>query len=153
MRLTIFWRVIFAQLTLVALMLGASVAGQLTMGQQPAARLQILGLGGAVVGLAAVATAWPRTSLLLMLIGSIVSGACTGMAYLGSISDLNRIATPEERGSVNSLYFVIVYLFFTVPIIGLGFAATFVGLYPAVCIFAAVVATLAIAEIVWMATR
>ena len=139
--------------TLVALMLGASVAGQLSMGRQPAARLQVLGLGGAVAGLAGVVFAWPHASLPLMFAGSVVCGACTGMAYLGSISELNRMATSEERGSVNSLYFMIVYLFFTVPTIALGFAATCIGLYPAVCIFSVIVAILSVAEIVWLVTR
>lgn len=139
--------------TLVALMLGASVAGQLTMRSQPSGRLQILGLGGAIAGLAAVVFAWPHSSLPLMFVGSVVCGSCTGMAYLGSISDLNQMAAPEERGSVNSLYFMIVYLFFTVPTIALGFAATCIGLYPAVCIFSVIVSILAIGEIVWLTAR
>lgn len=138
---------------LVALMLGMSVAAQLIMRRQSVFRLQVFGLGGGIVGLAAVVWAWPLTSLPLMFIGSIICGAATGMAYLGSISELNRLALPEERGSINSLYFVIIYLFFSVPIICLGLAAVGLGLFPAVRIFSAIVAVLSLTEMIWLITR
>ena len=138
---------------LVALMLGMSVVGQLIMRSQSAFRLQVFGLGGGIAGLAAVVWAWPLTSLPLMFIGSIICGVSTGITYLGSISEINRLALPEERGSINSLYFVIIYLFFSLPIIGLGLAAVAIGLFPAVRIFSAIVAALSLAEILWLIIR
>lgn len=138
---------------LVALMLGMSVAGQLIMRNQSAFHLQVFGLGGGIVGLVAVVWAWPLSSLPLMFIGSIICGVSTGIALLGSISELNRLALPEERGSNNSLYFVIIYLFFSVPVIGLGLAAVGLGLFPAVRIFSAIVAVLSLAEMIWLIIR
>ncbi len=75
------------------------------------------------------------------------------MAYLGSVADINRMAEPEARGSVNSLYFMIIYLFFAVPTIALGLAATHLGLYEALEIFSAIVATLTFGEIAWLVIR
>jgi MFS family permease len=138
---------------LVALMLGSSVAGQLIWRNQSAFRLQVLGLGGSIAGMAALILAWPLSSLPLMLIGSVICGACTGMTYLGSISEVNDLAEPGERGSMNSLYFVIIYLFFAVPTVALGLAAVYFGLYPAVRAFSVIIAIFAIAEIFWLARR
>jgi len=138
---------------LVALMLGSSIVVQLIFGNLSNFRLQVFGMGGAVLGMAAVVAAWHLSSLALMIIGSVVCGASIGMAYLGSISEINRLAAPDERGRVNSLYFVMVYLFFSVPTIVLGFAATHLGLYAAVCTFAGIIAILTIAEMAWLAIR
>ena len=135
---------------LVALMLGSSIVAQVILGSYPIFRLQAGGLGGAVAGLAAVVIAWHLSSLLLMCVGSIVCGASIGMAYLGSVAEINRLAEPDARGSVNSLYFMIIYLFFAVPAIALGFAATHLGLYRALWIFSAIISTLAIGEIAWL---
>ncbi len=138
---------------LVALMLGSCIAAQVTLGTYPTFLLQAGGLGGAIVGLAAVVTAWHLSSLFVMVVGSVVCGASIGMAYLGSVADINRMAEPEARGSVNSLYFMIIYLFFAVPTIALGLAATHLGLYEALEIFSAIVATLTFGEIAWLVIR
>jgi predicted MFS family arabinose efflux permease len=139
---------------LVALMLGSSIVIQLIMINSSNFRLQMMGLGVAVAGITAVVAAWHLSSFLLMIAGSISSGAAIGMGYLGSISEINRLAAPQERGRVNSLYFVVVvYLFFSIPTIALGFAASHLGLYAAVFGFAAVIILLAISLMVWLAIR
>lgn len=138
---------------LVALMLGSTVVIQLVLINVSTFRLQIFGLAGAVAGITAVVAAWHLSSFYLMIAGSIASGASIGMGYLGSISEINAIAEPAERGRVNSLYFVIIYLFFSIPTIGLGFAATRLGLYPAILIFAVVIGLSALALIAWLAIR
>jgi hypothetical protein len=46
-----------------------------------------------------------------------------------------------------------VYLFFSVPTIVLGFAAAHLGLYVAVCTFAGIIAILTMAEMAWLAIR
>lgn len=88
-----------------------------------------------------------------MIAGSITAGTANGMTYLGSISEINRLAAPAERGQVNSLYFVIIYLFFSVPTIALGFVATHLGLYAAVSTFATIIVLLAITVMIWLAIR
>ena len=138
---------------LVALMLGASVAVQLVLVHISNFRLLIWGLAAAVAGLAGIVAAWSFSSLALMAVSSVISGAAIGMAYLGSVSEINRLAAPEERGQVNSFYFMIIYLFFSIPTIALGFAATRLGLYNAVMTFASVIVLLAILIMVWLAAR
>ncbi len=135
---------------LVALMLGSNVAGQLAMNGLSPYRLQVFGLTGGVVGLGALIAAWTNSSMGLMLMGSVVCGAFTGMAFLGSVSELNRLVRPEERGSVNSLYFVVVYLFFTIPTVALGLGSGLLGLYPALRIFSAIIALLTMGEVLWL---
>ncbi len=137
----------------VALMMGSGIAGQLLLRDRSASYLQVLGLGSAVLGLGALVAAWPLSSLPLMIIGSIVCGAGAGIGQLGSISDLNEISPAEERGAVNSLYFALVYLFFAVPAVTLGFTAVYTGLYAAVRIFASAIAALAIGCLAWMVLR
>jgi len=138
---------------LVALMLGSSIVAQITLNHWPAFRLQVSGLAGAAAGITAVVLAWSFSSLALMIAGSIVCGGSIGIAYLGSISEINRLASPQERGGVNSLYFVIIYLFFSLPTVALGFAAAHLGLYAAICTFAVVIVGLTPAAIIWLAIR
>jgi hypothetical protein len=66
--------------------------------------------------------------------------------YLGRLGGL-------RGGSVNSLYFVIVYLFFSIPTIVLGFVATHLGLYGAIFTFSGIVTVLILAEMVWLTIR
>jgi MFS family permease len=138
---------------LAAFMLVASVSIQLVLVHVSNFRLLMSGLAGAIVGLAAIVAAWHFSSLVVMIIGSIISGAAMGMAYLGSISEINRLAVPEERGQINSLYFMIVYLFFSVPMIALGFVASRLDLYTAVLSFAAVIVFIAICVMIWLVIR
>ena len=138
---------------LVALMLGSSVVVQLVLGHLSSFRLQVYGLAAAIPGMVAVVAAWHLSSLALMLAGSVLCGCSIGMAYLGSVSEINRLAPPAERGRVNSLYFVMVYLFFSVPTIVLGSAAARYGLYDAVMAFAALVTFFALVEVAWLAIR
>jgi len=138
---------------LVALMLGSSVAVQLALVHISNFRLLMSGLAGATAGLAAIVAAWHFSSLALMVAGSIISGAALGMAYLGSISEINRLAAPEERGQINSLYFMIVYLFFSVPMVALGFVASRLNLYAAVLSFAAVIVFIAVCVMIWLIIR
>jgi len=138
---------------LVALMLGSSIVIQLLLINSSNFFLQIIGLCVAIIGVMAVVAAWHLSSFFLMIAGSISSGVAIGMCYLGSISEINRLAAPAERGSVNSLYFVIVYLFFSIPTITLGFLATHLGLYNAVFAFATVIVLVAVSSMVWLAIR
>jgi MFS family permease len=110
-------------------------------------------MAGAIPGMIAIIAAWHYSSLTLMILGSVFCGASVGMAYLGSITAINQLAAPSERGSVNSLYFVIVYLFFSIPPIALGFAATRLGLHAAVDAFACLIALLTLLEMVWLNLR
>jgi hypothetical protein len=132
-------------------MLGSSVAVQLVLSHLSTFRLQMFGMTGAVIGISGVVMAWHLSSLVMMIVSSFICGAAIGMAYLGSITEINMLAKPEERGQVNSLYFVIVYLFFSIPTIGLGFVATHFGLYNAVSAFAGIIIIFTIMEMVWLA--
>ncbi|MRR17453.1 MAG: MFS transporter, partial [Deltaproteobacteria bacterium] len=66
---------------LAAVMLGASVSIQLVLVQVSNFRLLMSGLAGAIVGLTAIVAAWHFSSLIIMVAGSIISGAAMGMAY------------------------------------------------------------------------
>ena len=136
---------------LVALMLGSSVLLQILLVHVSNIRLLMSGLTASIIGLAALVASWHLSSLTLMIAGAVISGCAIGMAYLGSISEINRLASPDERGDVNSLYFVTVYLFFSIPTMAMGFAATHLGLYVAMLTFAGVIATIALMIMAWLA--
>jgi len=137
----------------VAITMGSSVAGQLILRKLSSSYLQLIGLGSSILGLLATVLAWPFSSLILMFAGAVLCGAGSGIGALGSIADLNDLAPAEERGGVTSLYFALVYLFFSLPSAGLGFTAGYIGLYPAVRLFAAAIAFLSLACMVWFIFR
>ena len=128
----------------VALMMGSGIAGQLLLQGRSAFFSRPSAWVARVLGLGALVAAWPLSSLYLMFAGAIVCGAGAGIGQLGSISELNEIAPPEERGAVNSLYFVMIYLFFAVPAVALGFTAVYTGLYAAVHVFAYIISALSV---------
>jgi len=63
------------------------------------------------------------------------------------------MAPAEKRGGVTSLYFALVFLFFALPSVGLGFTAGYIGLYPAVRIFATAIVLLSLVCMLWFIFR
>lgn len=63
------------------------------------------------------------------------------------------MAPSERRAEVNSSFYLAVYLGVGLPVVGTGFAANLVGLYPAVAAFAVVIGVFGLLTVLLVATK
>lgn len=137
----------------VSMMLGSACAAQV-LARKVSARLAMFwGMAAQVAGLAATVTAVPTGSVPLLLSGALLSGVGLGLAFMGGLGLVGRVAPAESRAEVLSACYVIIYLGESVPVLGAGYGADRIGLFPAVAAFAAVIGGLgllaAILAMVW----
>ena len=129
---------------IVAVLFAASALTQrLSFGKDPLA-LQRLGLAALVAGVGLLCWAGVAGSLWLLLAASVVAGTGQGMAFLGAMTEVNAVAPPERHAEVLSGFYVVTYLGTGIPVLGVGFLATAIGLLSAVEWFSAGAAAAAI---------
>ncbi|GAA3000658.1 MFS transporter [Kitasatospora albolonga] len=123
-----------------ALLLGSSAVAQLLIPPTSDRVVIAVGMAGLALGLGLVVTAaWTGTAALLFL-GSVLGGACQGVAFRSLFTTAVAAMDPERRGSELSTLWVIVYLGSSLPIVGVGAAVQAYGLLPAVSAFVGLVA-------------
>ncbi|MFE2109845.1 MFS transporter [Kitasatospora sp. NPDC059463] len=132
-----------------ALLLGSSAVAQLLV-PPTADRLVIaLGMAGLAAGLALVVTAQYTGTPALLFIGSVLGGACQGIAFRSLFTTAVAAMNPERRGSELSSLWIIIYLGSSLPIVAVGALVQVYGLLPATSGFtllaALLCATLALA--------
>ena len=129
---------------IVAVLFAASALTQrFTFGKNPLA-LQRIGLAALVAGVGLLCWAGVAGSVWLLLAASVVAGTGQGMAFLGAMTEINAVAPPERHAEVLSSFYVVTYLGTGIPVLGVGFLATAIGLLSAVEWFSAGVAAAAI---------
>ena len=126
----------------VALMLACSATAQVLGYGRSARGLEIAGLPLLAVGLVALAVAGSASSPALLIAATVIAGVGQGLTFLGGLTAINSAAPADRRADVLSSFFVILYLGVGVPVVGVGFVATRVGLLTAVQYFAWGAATL-----------
>jgi MFS family permease len=126
----------------VALMLFCAALAQLAGYRKPARTQELLGLPLLTAGVVLLALAGVLSSLILLLAATVIAGAGAGLVYLGGLTAINHAAPAHRHADVLSSLYGILYLGVGLPVIGVGFLATVVGLLPAVQYFAGVVAAL-----------
>ncbi|WP_051579761.1 MFS transporter [Pseudonocardia acaciae] len=131
----------------VGLMLACSALAQLAGYGRPARTLELRGLPLLAVGLGLLALAGTFSSLTLLLVAAVIAGVGQGLVFLGGLTAINQAAPAARHADVVSSFFVIVYLGVGVPVIGVGFLATVLGLLGAVRWFACAVAVLCLAVV------
>ena len=139
--------------TAVALLLACSVLAQFAGYGGPARTLQLRGLPLLAAGLALLAATRAVSSLPLLLAAAAVAGAGQGLVFLGGLTAVNQHAPAERHADVLSSFYVVIYLGVGLPVIGVGFLATVIGLLPAVQWFAAVAALISLATLALLAWR
>jgi hypothetical protein len=88
-------------------------------------------------------------SLPIVLLGAALAGsACYGFTYLGSLAELTRRGGNQVARSVSG-YFVLAYLGFGLPSVGLGFLADRFGLMPTLVGFGIALSVLCVLQAVW----
>jgi predicted MFS family arabinose efflux permease len=140
----------------VALLLGCSAVVQVRgQGQHPRTA-QRRGLGLLVGGLVLLVAAGEARSLPLLLVATMAAGVGQGLAFLGSMAEMNQVAPPDRHADILSSFYVVTYVGTGAPVIGVGLLATHIALLNAVEAFAAALAVLcliAFARLVLIRTR
>jgi hypothetical protein len=71
--------------------------------------------------------------------------------FLGGLTAVNHHAPSQRHADVISTFYVVIYLGVSLPVVGVGFLTTVVGLLPAVQSFAAVAAAACLAALAFLA--
>ncbi|MER7751779.1 MFS transporter [Kitasatospora sp. NPDC097643] len=125
-----------------ALLLGSSAIAQLLVPPTSDRLVIALGMTGLASGLGLVVAAQYTGTPALLFIGSVLGGACQGVAFRSLFSTAVAAMNPERRGSELSSLWIIVYLGSSLPIVGVGALVQAYGLLPAVSGFATLAAAL-----------
>ena len=136
-----------------ALLLGSSAAAQLIVPPTSDRLVISLGMTGLAAGLALVVAAGYTGTPALLFIGSVLGGACQGVAFRSLFTTAVAAMNPERRGSEMSSLWIIVYLGSSLPIVAVGALVKSYGLLPAVSGFATVAALLCAALAVAVARK
>ncbi|MDH6117230.1 MFS transporter [Kitasatospora sp. GAS204B] len=123
-----------------ALLLGSSALAQLLVPPTRDRRFIALGMTGLALGLALVVTAEYAHQPALLFAGSVLGGACQGIAFRSLFTTAVAAMNPARRASEMSTLWVIVYLGSSLPIVAVGALSQHYGLLPAVSGFAVIAA-------------
>jgi MFS family permease len=106
-------------------------------------RLLLGGIPSLAVGVAITLAGVQSHSVVLMLLGTAVSGLGFGAAFSGTVKTVMPLAKPDERAGLLSAFYVEGYLSFSLPAVLTGLVAPVVGLTLAADVYGAVVILLA----------
>ena len=121
----------------------ASTVGQ-SLTQRIGARLALpVGCAILVVGLMFVASSLIAESLALLVLGALFGGAGQGLAFRAALTLISGAAPAQHRGGTISAFFVVAYAGISLPVVGVGAMATWLGLREAGLIFTGCVMLLA----------
>lgn len=126
----------------VALLLGCATAVQLTAYQLESMRAQTVGLVVMIAGLIALILADTTQALVWLLAATVLAGIGMGLAFMGSLGDVNEIAPEDGKGDTVASYYVVVYIATALPAIGVG--AVTVAIDPSTAIHAFAYAVIAV---------
>lgn len=135
----------------VALLFASSAVVQLGGHSLQAHAAQRHGLACLATGLALLVLAGERRSLPLLLAATTLAGLGQGLAFMGAMADIGRIAPPDRRADIASSFYVVTYVGTGAPVIGVGLLATHTTLLRAVEVFAAVLIVLCVAAVAQLA--
>ena len=93
------------------------------------------------VGLIVIAIAAGSTALFLT--GSVIAGTGFGLAFLGNVRAVTRVAAPAQRAGVLAVLYVVSYLMFSVPIVIAGVAETHFSARDVALVFSGAITALA----------
>lgn len=93
-----------------------------------------------LIGLVCVVLAVPTSVLPLLPFGALLVGMGHGLAWKGSLAVVNLVAPDAQKADVLSGFYVATYVGTGLPVIGVGFLAGGIGLFPAVIVFACAIA-------------
>jgi MFS family permease len=104
----------------VALVLGCAAIVQLTGYRLESLRAQALGQAVMIPGLVALIVADLTQALGWLLAATVLAWIGMGLAFMGSLGDINEIAPEDRKGDVVASYYVVVYIATALLAIGVG---------------------------------
>jgi MFS family permease len=131
----------------------ASTIGQLAVQRVPQRLALLLGCAALIAGMALIAAALAASTLGLLIAGAAVAGFGNGLSFRSGLGAINAETRPENRGEVNSSFFVVAYLAISIPIIGVGVLGQATTLRAAGLVFSGIVAALALAVLLSVIER
>jgi MFS family permease len=127
---------------LVTIVFFTSIAGQLVvphMGERPALTFGCLWV---IAGVGLTALALGIDSLAALIAGAVAVGVGQGIVIAAGLAAINQRAPVERRGETASAFFVVMYVGLSIPVIGVGVAASSWNLPSAGIAFSIAVAAL-----------
>ena len=122
-----------------SLLLVAALAQAACRSWDPA-RAQQAGLLGLTAGLLGLIAAGLAGRVALLFGAMAVAGAGQGLAFMGSVRQINEIAPPAARAGTVAMFYVVTYAGSGLVTVGVGLLATLLGLAASVRWFGAVLA-------------
>ncbi|WP_337995256.1 MFS transporter [Burkholderia sp. FERM BP-3421] len=139
---------------IVFLVFVCSTIGQIAQARIAARWRLLAGCAGLIGGLLAIALSVRESSLDALLVGSVLAGIGQGISLRSGLSEIATAAPPDRRAEVTSLFFVVLYVAISLPVIALGVAVQKVGIERATLIFAgATIVLVGLALSISLATR
>jgi MFS family permease len=99
--------------------------------------------------MAALIVTLETKSLFFLLLTTILIGFGHGPTFAGSLALTNHISPDESRGDIIASFYVLTYLGVSLPILGLGFAARWVGLNNSIILYTALMAAMILVSMVF----
>jgi MFS family permease len=125
-------------------MLAASAAAQLGARSWSTHRQLVTGAASLCSGLAVIIVAVTSRSLAPLIIGIAIAGVGQGLAYLGAQALLDDVVPADQRGSVMSAFFLVLYMAASVSALAVGLASGPIGFQTATIIVTGALAILAV---------
>jgi MFS family permease len=100
------------------------------------------GIGGMVLGMAVlvVSVFLHSPSLVLFLLGGMITGAGAGALFKGVVTSVAEIATPDSRAEALAGMFLAGYIGLSLPVVGLGVMTQYLSARVSLVIFAGALA-------------
>jgi MFS family permease len=130
---------------------GIGGLAQLLLQRWPPRRSITVGTTATAVGMTVAYLGLQQTDLAIFAVGSLLAGAGSGLAFLGSLALVNHVAPPRQRAEVVSAWNLIGYVALSGPVIGVGLLTGVTGLRDSTGIFTAAVVGLSAISIVAVA--
>ena len=111
------------------------------------ARLLHVGSPLLLAGLAALVTGMWVTNLAVFMVGTIVTGAGTGLVFRGALATAGDSAPPESRAETLAGFFLAAYVGLSIPVVALGFASSFASPRVLMLLFVVAVALAIVASV------
>jgi MFS family permease len=128
----------------------ASALGQAIFARRFGHTALAAGCVGLIAGMGLLAAGLAATSLALVIAAAITAGLGQGLCMRAGLEAVNSHAPAQRRAGVASTFFIVMYAGISVPVIGVGIAATRVGLQTAG--IAASIAVAAVAAVALVTT-
>ena len=106
----------------------AAASGILMLRNSKPSQILLTGILSLITGILIILLGINFANVVLLLLGSLVTGVGFGTGFLGSLRSLMPLALPEQRAGLMAAFFVESYLAFSIPAICAGYFVNKVGL-------------------------